>query len=50
MPLTSTASPDFLVSVGYKWLLGPFGLTFLYVAERYEMASRVRRTGSRAPL
>jgi selenocysteine lyase/cysteine desulfurase len=27
--------PDFLVSVGYKWLLGPFGLTFLYVAEHH---------------
>ena len=25
--------PDFLVSVGYKWLLGPFALGYLYVAE-----------------
>jgi len=25
--------PDYLVSVGYKWLLGPFGLGYLYVAE-----------------
>ncbi|RST04341.1 aminotransferase class V-fold PLP-dependent enzyme [Streptomyces sp. WAC07149] len=24
--------PDFLVTVGYKWLLGPFGLGYLYVA------------------
>jgi len=24
--------PDFLVSVGYKWLLGPYGLSYLYVA------------------
>ncbi len=24
--------PDFLVSVGYKWLLGPYGLGYLYVA------------------
>jgi selenocysteine lyase/cysteine desulfurase len=27
--------PDFLVSVGYKWLLGPFGLGYLYVADEY---------------
>jgi selenocysteine lyase/cysteine desulfurase len=27
--------PDFLVAVGYKWLLGPFGLGYLYVDERH---------------
>ena len=27
--------PDFLVTVGYKWLLGPFGVGYLYVAERH---------------
>jgi selenocysteine lyase/cysteine desulfurase len=27
--------PDFIVSVGYKWLLGPFGLGFLYAGEHY---------------
>lgn len=27
--------PDYLVTVGYKWLLGPFALGYLYVAERY---------------
>jgi selenocysteine lyase/cysteine desulfurase len=27
--------PDFLVTVGYKWLLGPFGLGYLYVDERH---------------
>jgi selenocysteine lyase/cysteine desulfurase len=27
--------PDFLVSVGYKWLLGPYGLGYLYVAEKW---------------
>jgi selenocysteine lyase/cysteine desulfurase len=33
MPLDlAAARPDFLVSVGYKWLLGPFGLGYLYVA------------------
>jgi selenocysteine lyase/cysteine desulfurase len=27
--------PDFLVTVGYKWLLGPYGLAYLYVAPRW---------------
>jgi len=27
--------PDFVVSVGYKWLLGPLGVGCLYVDERY---------------
>ena len=27
--------PDFLVSGGYKWLLGPFSVGYLYVAERH---------------
>lgn len=27
--------PDFLVTVGYKWLLGPYGLGYMYVAERW---------------
>lgn len=27
--------PDFLVGVGYKWLLGPYGLGYMYVAERW---------------
>ena len=27
--------PDFLISVGYKWLLGPYGLGYLYVAPRW---------------
>ena len=27
--------PDFLVSVGYKWLLGPFSVGYLYVAEEH---------------
>lgn len=28
-------APDFVVSVGYKWLLGPFGVGCLYVDERH---------------
>ncbi len=36
MPLDLPAiRPDYLVSVGYKWLLGPFSLAYLYVAERH---------------
>ncbi|MEJ3657857.1 aminotransferase class V-fold PLP-dependent enzyme [Actinomycetes bacterium KLBMP 9759] len=27
--------PDFVVSVGYKWLLGPFGVGYLYVAPEH---------------
>jgi selenocysteine lyase/cysteine desulfurase len=27
--------PDFLVTVGYKWLLGPFSVGYLYVAEEH---------------
>ena len=27
--------PDFMATVGYKWLMGPFSLGFLYVSERY---------------
>jgi len=36
MPLDwQRVQPDYLVTVGYKWLLGPFGLGYLYVAERH---------------
>lgn len=36
MPLeVSRLSPDFVVSVGYKWMLGPLGLGCLYVGEDY---------------
>lgn len=27
--------PDFLVTVGYKWLLGPYGLGYMYVAPKW---------------
>lgn len=27
--------PDFVASVGYKWLLGPYGVGYLYVDERW---------------
>jgi selenocysteine lyase/cysteine desulfurase len=36
MPLDVAAlRPDFVVSVGYKWLLGPFGRAYLWVAEEH---------------
>jgi len=36
MPLDLTLlQPDFVVSVGYKWLLGPLGVGCLYVAEQH---------------
>ncbi|HEX5880732.1 MAG TPA: aminotransferase class V-fold PLP-dependent enzyme [Actinomycetota bacterium] len=31
----AAVQPDYLVTVGYKWLLGPFALGYLYVAERH---------------
>ncbi len=27
--------PDFLVTVGYKWLLGPYGIGYLYASQKY---------------
>ena len=36
MPLDVTAlRPDFVVTVGYKWLLGPFGVAYLWVADEH---------------
>ena len=32
--------PDFLVSVGYKWLLGPYGLGYLYAAPKWRAAGK----------
>ncbi len=32
----SEIDPDFLVAATYKWLLGPYGLGFLYVAPRHQ--------------
>jgi selenocysteine lyase/cysteine desulfurase len=36
LPFDVTAlRPDFLISVGYKWLLGPFGRGYLWVADHH---------------
>jgi selenocysteine lyase/cysteine desulfurase len=32
---TSAIKPDFVVAVGYKWLLGPFGLGYLWAAPQH---------------
>ncbi len=32
--------PDFVVSVGYKWLMGPYGLGYLYAAPEYHHSGR----------
>ncbi len=34
----AAVQPDFLVAVGYKWLLGPYGLGYLYAAPRWRNA------------
>jgi selenocysteine lyase/cysteine desulfurase len=31
----ASIQPDFLVTVGYKWLLGPYGLAYLYTSPRW---------------
>jgi selenocysteine lyase/cysteine desulfurase len=36
MPLDlDVVRPDFLFAVGYKWMLGPYGLGYLYVADEH---------------
>jgi len=40
-PIDITAiQPDFLVSVGYKWLLGPYGLGYLYAAPKWRTTGK----------
>ena len=34
-------APDFLITVGYKWLLGPFGLGYLYVADQHRAGQAI---------
>ena len=46
--------PDFVTAVGYKWLLGPYGLGYLYVAPKWRESgvpleqSWIARAGSEA--
>jgi selenocysteine lyase/cysteine desulfurase len=38
--------PDFLVFPTYKWVLGPYGRAFLYVAKRWQAGVPLEQTGS----
>ncbi|MGB3634004.1 MAG: aminotransferase class V-fold PLP-dependent enzyme, partial [Rubrobacteraceae bacterium] len=35
--------PDFLISAGYKWLLGPYSLGFMYVYEAYREGNPIEQ-------
>jgi selenocysteine lyase/cysteine desulfurase len=37
--------PDFLIFPTYKWLLGPYGRAFLYVAKRHQHGVPLEQTG-----
>lgn len=39
-----TVRPDFLVTVGYKWLMGPYGLGYLYVGPRWRAGEPLERS------
>ena len=44
MPLDVAAlRPDFVITVGYKWLLGPFGLGYLYAAEQHRQGQALEQ-------
>ncbi len=32
----AAVQPDFLVTSGYKWMMGPYGFSYLYVAPRHQ--------------
>ncbi len=38
--------PDFLVFPTYKWVLGPYGRAFLYVAKRWQYGVPLEQTGA----
>jgi selenocysteine lyase/cysteine desulfurase len=38
--------PDFMIFPTYKWLLGPYGRAFLYVAKRYQDGVPLEQTAS----
>jgi selenocysteine lyase/cysteine desulfurase len=41
-----TLDPDFLVFPTYKWVLGPYGRAFLYVAKRWQNGVPIEQAGS----
>jgi selenocysteine lyase/cysteine desulfurase len=40
-----TLDPDFLVFPTYKWVLGPYGRAFLYIAKRHQDGTPIEQTG-----
>ena len=47
MPIdVRTLDPDFLVFPTYKWVLGPYGRAFLYVAKRWQNGVPIEQTSS----
>ena len=38
--------PDFVVFPTYKWVLGPYGRAFLYVAKRHQAGAPLEQTGA----
>jgi selenocysteine lyase/cysteine desulfurase len=46
MPLdVNKLDPDFLVFPTYKWVLGPYGRAFLYIAKRHQDGIPLEQTG-----
>ena len=45
-----TLDPDFVIFPTYKWLLGPYGRAFLYVAKRHQEKAPARADELRAAL
>ncbi|MGE5230752.1 MAG: aminotransferase class V-fold PLP-dependent enzyme, partial [Deltaproteobacteria bacterium] len=44
LPLDAPAlDADFVIATGYKWLLGPFGLAYLYVAPRHRCGEPIEQ-------
>jgi selenocysteine lyase/cysteine desulfurase len=47
MPIdVKTLDPDFLVFPTYKWVLGPYGRAFLYVAQRWQNGEPLEQTAA----
>ena len=41
--------PDFVIFPTYKWLLGPYGRAFLYIAKRHQDGIPLEQTALRPP-
>lgn len=39
----AAADPDYLVATAYKWMLGPYGVAFLYVAPRHQQGRPIEQ-------